>query len=168
MSFIIENDIIISFAEYDDVVQRDKRVFDSNEGLSDDVVETALIRATERILSGMRSSQWWKSYWLSRSNTSITTSADIPALDPDNIKARQSDFTELAVYWAMAEYILPQVANFGEESDDDRNKMNWYATKKSELFAELIEAGDWYDFDEDGTVQSSEKQPGIYALKRYR
>ena len=56
MPFIIENSNIISFAEYDDVYKRDQRLFDSNEGLSDDAVEDALIRATERILTKLRSS----------------------------------------------------------------------------------------------------------------
>lgn len=169
MSFIIENSNVISFAEYSDVLQRDQRLFDSNEGLSDDVVETALIRATERILSSMRSSHWWRSYWLKQSDSpNIRTVADIPALDPNQIVDRQADFTELCVYWALSEYILPQVANFGDDDDDDRAKMGWYANRKEALFGELIEAGDWYDFDDDGTVQSDEKDPGYYNLRRYR
>lgn len=168
MAFIIENNIVISFAEYSDVKARDQRVFDSNEGLSDDVVETALIRATERILNRFRSSDWWRSYWLKRSSTAISTVADIPALDADRIKSRQNDFTELCVYTAMADYILPQTANFGDEADDDRAKMGWYSNRAEALFGELITAGDWYDFDDDGTVQSDEKSPGHYNLRRYR
>lgn len=169
MSFITENNTVISFAEYADVLKRDQRLFDSNEGLTDDVVEDALIRATERILSSVRSSQWWRSYWLNRSNsTDIQSVADIPALDPNRIQARQSDFTDLCVYWALSEYILPQVANFGDEEDDDRNKMGWYANKTDSLFGELVTAGDWYDFDNDGNIDSDEKQPGSFNLRRYR
>lgn len=168
MAFIIENNTVVSFAEYSDVKARDQRVFDSNEGLSDDVVEAALIRATERILSRFRSSDWWRSYYLKRSSTTVSTIADIPPLDPNNIIGRTTDFTEFCVYVAMADYILPQTANFGDEGDDDRAKMGWYANKAEALFAELITAGDWYDFDADGIVQSDEKTPGYYNLKRTR
>lgn len=168
MAFIIENNTVVSFAEYSDVKARDQRVFDSNEGLSDDVVEAALIRATERILSRFRSSDWWRSYWIKRSGTAISTVADIPALDANRIIGRTTDFIEFCVYVAMADYILPQTANFGDEGDDDRAKMGWYSNKAEALFGELITAGDWYDFDDDGTIQSNEKTPGYYNLKRTR
>lgn len=169
MAFIIENDTVVSFAEYRDVLARDQRIFDSNEGLTDDVVEAALERATERVLNRIRSSQWWRSYWLERSvNTAIRTVADIPALDPMKIKDRESDFTELCVYLALSEYILPQTANFGDEGDDDRAKMGYYQNRAESLYGELIVAGDWYDFDNDGSVESSERQPGQYNLKRTR
>lgn len=169
MAFITENNTVISFAEYSDVTARDKRLFDSNEGLTDDVVEDALIRATERILTKIRSSEWWRTYYMKRdSSTTYNTVADIPSVDPDKIIGRSSDFTELCVYWALSDYILPQVANFGDEADDDRNKMGYYKGKTEELLQELIIAGDWYDFDDDGTVQSTEKSPGVYALKRVR
>ena len=169
MAFIVENNTTISFAEYSDVKAVDKRLFDSNEGLTDDVVETALIRATERILTQMRSSQWWRNYYLSRSpDANIKTVADIPALDPDKIKDRQNDFTDLCVYWALSEIILPQVANFGDEGDDDKAKMGYYQNKTDKLFDELIVAGDWYDFNDDDTISSSEQSPGYANLKRVR
>lgn len=169
MAFIVENNTIISFAEYSDVVATDQRLFDSNEGLTDDVVETALIRATERILTKMRSTAWWRNYWLNRSSdANIKTVADIPALDPDRIFDRQNDFTDLCVYWALSEIILPQVANFGDEGDDDRAKMGYYQNKTDRMFDELIAAGDWYDFNDDSTIESSEKQPGYVNLRRYR
>jgi hypothetical protein len=169
MAFIIENNTTISFAEYSDVKAADQRLFDSNEGLTDDVVETALIRATERILNKMRSSQWWRNYWLSRNdNPTIKTVADVPALDIDKILDRHNDFTDLAVYWALSEIILPQVANFGDDADDDKAKMGYYQNKTERLFDELIVAGDWYDFNDDSTISSSEKSPGYVNLKRVR
>lgn len=169
MAFIIENNTTISFAEYSDVKATDQRLFDSNEGLTDDAVETALIRATERILNRVRSTQWWRNYWLNRSpNATVQTVADIPALDPDKIKDRQNDFTDLCVYWALSEIILPQVANFGDDGDDDKAKMGYYQNKTERLFDELIVAGDWYDFDDSGTIASTEKSPGYANLKRVR
>jgi hypothetical protein len=32
----------------------------------------------------------------------------------------------------------------------------------------LVNAGDWYDFDNDGTVQTDEKRRGNLRLKRIR
>jgi hypothetical protein len=169
MAFIIENSITISFAEYDDVLAQDTRLFDSNEGLTDDVVETALIRATDRILNRVRASGWWRDYYVKRdSSTSFTTVADIPAVDPDRILSRKDDFTELCVATALSDYILPQVADFGDDADSERNKMGYYQTRAEALFGELIIAGDWYDFDDDGTIQSDEKDPGFFNLRRRR
>lgn len=165
MPFIIEDNATISFAEYSDVTARDQRLFDSNEGLTDEVVEDALIRATSRILTRFSSSSWWRNYYQKR--TSVVA-VDIPSVDADKIKARQSDFTELCVYTAMAEYILPQVADFGDETDSDRAKMGYYQNRADSLFGELIIVGDWYDFDDDDTVETSEKSAGSYNLRRVR
>ena len=169
MAFIIENSTVTSFADFQDVVDIDQRLFESNEGLSDDIVEQHLVRATERILSKLRASAWWQSYYVNRStNTSYQTVADIPALDPNKIRARQNDFTDLCVYTALGEYILPSIADFSKEDSAERQKMGYYVQKADGLFGELISAGDWYDFDDDDTIASNEKQPGQYNLKRVR
>lgn len=169
MAFIIENSTVTSFADFQDVVDIDQRLFESNEGLSDDIVEQHLVRATERILSKLRASAWWQSYYVNRStNTSYQTVADIPALDPNKIRARQNDFTDLCVYTALGEYILPSIADFSKEDSAERQKMGYYVQKADGLFGELISAGDWYDFDDNDTIASNEKQPGQYNLKRVR
>jgi hypothetical protein len=169
MPFIIENNIVISFAEFQDVVQKDQRLFDGNEGLSDETIENALIRATERILTKLRASDWWRSYYINRSTgTTYKTVADIPALDPNRILASLNDFTDLCVYTAMSEFILPIIADFGNEDSAERQKMGYYAQRGDALYAELINAGDWYDFDDNDTISSAEKEPGNYNLKRIR
>lgn len=169
MPFITENDVVTSFAEFQDVVERDQRLFEANEGLSDDIVDLHLIRATERILSRIRSSAWWRSYYVERNtSTTLNTVADIPAVDPNLIKDRQNDFTDLCVYVALAEFILPSVADFGKEDNAERQKMGYYQQKADSLLGEIITNGDWYDFDDDDTIASSEKQPGYYNLKRVR
>lgn len=169
MAFIIEDSTVISFADFQDVVDADQRLFESNEGLSDDIVEAQLVRATERILTKLRSSAWWQGYYVNRnSGTALRTTADIPALDPNRIIARENDFSDLCVYTALSEYILPAIADFGKEDNAERQKMGYYTQKADTLFGELISAGDWYDFDDSGTIASNEKQPGIYNLKRVR
>jgi hypothetical protein len=72
------------------------------------------------------------------------------------------------VYVALSEFILPSIADFGNEDNAERQKMGYYKQKADELFGELVTAGDWYDFDDDGTIQSDEKSPGQYNLKRVR
>jgi hypothetical protein len=169
MAFIRNNGTVISFAEFQDVVDKDQRLFEVNEGLSDDVVEPQLIRSTERILSKLRASAWWQSYYVNRnSTTNFNTVADIPALDVNRIRARLNDFTDLCVYMSMADYILPSIADFSNQDSAERQKMGYYSQKADSLFGELITAGDWYDFDNDLTIESLEKQPGQYNLKRVR
>jgi len=169
MAFIISGGSVLSFAEYQDVVDRDQRLFDANEGLTDDVVEPLLVRATERILTKLRASEWWMSYYVNRnSSTTLLTTADIPALDAGKIIDRKNDFTDLCVFTALGEYVLPLIADFGNDDSAERKKMGYYVQRADALFGELITAGDWYDFDDDGTIQSREKQPGQYNLKRVR
>ena len=169
MAFVTENSIVVSFADYDDILDRDQRLIESNEGLTDDVVEPLLVRATERILTKLRASAWWQSYYIRRNTaTTINTTADIPALSINRIIGRSNDFTDLCIYTAMSEYILPLIADFGNEDSSERKKMGYYANKAEQLFGELVAAGDWYDFDNDATVETGEKSPGYYNLKRVR
>ena len=170
MAFIQQGTTVYSFAEYQDVVDRDQRLFEANEGLTQDVIEDLLIRSTQRILSLIRATDWWESYYVTRDNngTVINTRADIPALDAALILNRRPDFTDLCVYYGMYTYILPKIADFGEDSNAEVEKMGYYNQKYDRLFSELIRAGDWYDFNNSGTVTSSEKQPGVRNLRRVR
>jgi len=164
MAFIDDGTTIISFAEYKDVFDRDHRLFDTNESLSEDVIEPLLIRATGRILNAIRSSAWWANYCLKNG----VQLSDLPEVDPTKILARQEDFTDLCVYWGLYEFILPMIADFGTEDNAERNKMGYYQNKASSLFNELITAGDWYDFNDNGTITSNEIDPGVVNLKRIR
>lgn len=169
MAFVTSSGSVISFAEYTDVLELDQRLFEVNEGLSDDVVEPLLERATQRILDRLRLTDWWRTYWLRRqAGTTLVTLADIPALDIDRIKARQQSFTDLCVFVGLSEYILPRVADFGNEDSAERKKMGYYSIEAQKLLEELVQAGDWYDFDDDGTIESTEKQPGQMQFKRVR
>lgn len=169
MAFVTENSVVISFAEFQDVVDKDQRLFEANEGLSDDIIETQLVRATERIVTKIRATDWWRSYYIRRDNTIVfNTVADIPTVDTNRIIARQNDFTDLCVYTALSEFILPSIADFGNADNAERQKMGYYTQKADTLFGELITAGDWYDFDDSGTISSNEKQPGSYNLRRVR
>lgn len=168
MAFIKSGQTVISFAEYQDVADADQRLFDANEGLTDDYVESVLIRSTERILNRIRSTAWWKNYYVSRSTTPLSNLADVPAPNANYILARQNDFTDLCVAVALNEYILPKIADFGAADNAEMAKMGHYAQRADKIFTELIEAGDWYDFSGTGVITSDEKDPGIVNLRRIR
>ena len=165
MGFILSSGNVISFAEYEDVTATDQRLFEANEGLSETIVEDATTRATERILTKIRSSDWWKSYYIKQSGT---TPVSVPSPDPTKIKARTKDFTDLAVYYALSEILLPKVADFGNADTAERQKIGFYDEKFRALFTELLNAGDWYDFDGTGSVADSEMKPSRQNLVRVR
>lgn len=166
MAFIVEDSNTISFAEFADVQKTDQRLFDSNESLTDDTVEDALIRTTTRILDNIRNTEWWQSLYTQ--NTGSVNRLDIPKPNPDKIIDRRDDFTDLCVYWALSDYILPSIADFGDNESNERQKMGYYKNRADALFMELVNSGDWYDFDGNDTVQTDEKRRGNLRLKRVR
>jgi hypothetical protein len=169
MAFMKSNGVVVSFAKYQDVVDKDATLFQDNEGLSEEVITPSLKRATERILTQLRATDWWRNYFTKRDSLTIVNSvADIPALDANKIIFRFNDFTELCVSVALSEYIYPKVADFSNEETSERQKMAYYAQRSEKLFVELITAGDFYDFDGSGAISSDEKAPGYINLKRVR
>lgn len=166
MAFIVEDSNTISFAEYADVFRIEPRLFDSHESLTDETVEDACIRATTRILDSIRHTEWWQGLYTK--HTGSVNRKDIPKPNPDRILERKEDFTDLAVYWALSDYILPGIADFGEAENNEREKMGYYRNRADRLFQELVNTGDWYDFDGDDTVQTDEKEYGNLRLKRVR
>lgn len=171
MAFITQGTTFYSFATYDDVVQIDSRLFSANEGLSQDSVEESLIRSTERILDLIRNTDWWKNFYISKdgfANVIVRQAVSVPALDPFLIIDRQGDFTDLTVYHALSNYLLPKVADFGNPDSAERQKIGFYDEKFRTLLSELITDGDWYDFDESGTITDADRYPFPVNLQRRR
>ena len=169
MAFVKDRGNVVAFAEFSDLEARDQLLFVSNEGLNDSsVIDPMLVKATDRILSKLRSSDWWRAYFIARSPSTITKVSDIPPLNANYILARQDDFTDLCLSMALAEFILPMIADFGSEDNAERQKMGYYSTRAESLFTELVEAGDWYDFDGHGVVTSDEKMATVTNNKRIR
>jgi hypothetical protein len=101
-------------------------------------------------------------------NVVVGQSISVPPLDPFLIQARQNDFTDLCVYHTLSEYLLAKVADFGNQDSAERQKIGFYDTKFRDLFDELIVAGDWYDFTNNGTITDAEKYPYVTNLVRRR
>jgi hypothetical protein len=166
---------VIAFAEYDDVTAADQRLFEANEGISDAaMVEDLTEKATSRILQLIRNTEWWRRYYLleaspsQRAATQTRTTADVPLPNANLILARQADFTDLCVYFTFYEYLLPKVADFGNQDNAEVQKIGVYRTKFDQLFRELIDDGTWYDFDASGTIDSTEKMPTRVNIVRVR
>jgi len=172
MAFIVSSGNVISLAEYEDVTAMDQRLFEANEGFTDVIVEDALEKATTRILNKIKSSEWWKSYYIRQNgnSTSILTSTliDVPAPVGSKIINRRDEFQDMCVYYALSEYLYPKVADFGNTDSAERQKIGFYDEKFRTMFKDLLEAGDWYDFSGDGSVSTSEKAPSRQNLVRIR
>jgi len=147
MSFITENSTITSFANYQDVVNMDERLFAKHEGISQYDIINFLKRSTDRILTKLKATDWWETV----SGYSVLR----PDLDKDKIIARQDDFSDMCVYFAMYTYILPRLSHF-EEGSDGLNKIRYYRSLYNDIFEELLVDADWYDKDDDGTIEATE------------
>jgi hypothetical protein len=175
MAFITNNSgTVISFAEYEDVQKIDQRVFESNEGLTEVIVEDMLVRSTERLISLFSTSDWWRSYYIRQSGASVDPLIytngliAVPSVDPNKIKARKPDFTDLCVFYTLTYYLLPKIADFSKEDNSERVKIGFFNEKYRVLYQELIDDGSWYDFSGDGSIASSEKMPVRSNIVRVR
>ena len=173
MAFIVSAGNVISFAEYDDVTAIDQRLFEANEGFTDVIVEDALEKATTRILNKIKASDWWKGYYINQSSNTgqsfnTSTLIDVPAPTGSKIIARKDEFTDMCVYYTLAEYLYPKVADFGNTDSAERQKIGFYDEKFRAMFKDLLESGDWYDFDGDATIAALEKAPSRQNLVRRR
>jgi hypothetical protein len=173
-NWIVVNNVVKSFAEYQDVQKMDQRLFEANEGLVEEGIEDQLTRGTTRILYLIRNTPWWSSYYIRQSGANINpvifTSGliSLPTPDPNRIQARQADFTDLCVFYTLFEYILPKIADFSNEDNSEVRKIGLYKEKFGRLFDELIQDGAWYDFDGTGTITAAEKMPTVTNIRRTR
>lgn len=168
MAFNYDGLTFVSFAIYSEVLDRDQRLFEANEGLTEAVINDALAQASQRILTKIRNTDWWRTYQFTRDQSIAGDLRKLPAVDPDNIKSREQEFKDLNIYFAMQEYILPMIADFGNETSAEMVKIKFYKDAYDRLFDELIQSGDWYDFDSDGTVEVAEREPSKLKLVRVR
>ena len=68
----------------------------------------------------------------------------------------------------MKEYLLPKIADFGNPESAEVQKIEYYAGKFDDIFRELMDILDWYDADNDGSVQTNEKMVRFRTNRRTR
>jgi len=176
MAFITVGGSVTSYAEYTDVLQKDQRLLESNEilvpaesGFTDvtDFLEDLLTKSTDRINTKIKASTWWRNY-LAYTGTNVSNPALVPDFNPNKVKTRKQDFTDMCVYYCFKEYLLPLIADFSIEENAERQKIDYYNNKFNDIFNELLDMADWYDADGDGTVEDSEKAFSYRPLRRNR
>jgi len=163
-NWIYDGTGVIGFADYSAVQAADQRVFEANEGLTEEVIEDLTIRSTQRILYQIGNSDWWRTYYVRMSggnylpNTSLGL-LPIPNPNPNKIIERTADFTDLCVYYALSYYIYPKIADFNNQENAERVKIGFFNEKYRSLFQELLDDGSWYDWAGEGFVSDNEKMP---------
>ena len=176
MAFLTVDGSVISYAEYTDVLQKDQRILESNEiivpeesGFADvtEFIEDMLEKATNRINVKIKASSWWFGYQ-GFVGSSVSNPALLPDFDPDKIITRKQDFTDMCVYYTFKEFLLPLIADFGNEDSNEVQKIKYYDVKFNEIFNELLALADWYDADGDGTVEDGEKAWTYQPVRRSR
>lgn len=168
MAFYYINQTFQSFAVYADVTARDTRFFEANEGMTDTVVNPLLAQSSQRILSQIKNTDWWKRYQFDRDTSLKHDLRLVPDVNPDNIKGKEQEFKDLNIYFCMCEYLLPRVADFGNETSAEVIKIQFYRDAYNNLFKEVVESGDWYDFDSGGTISTTEISPTFTNRVRTR
>lgn len=168
MTFNFNNGDFISFAVFADVTERDSRFFEANEGFTSLIVNDLLAQASQRILSKIRNTDWWRQYQFSRDASLNYDLRLLPDVDPDRILARLQEFKDLNIYFCLSDYLLPRVADFGNETSAEVVKIKFYRDQYHDLFKEILESGDWYDFDGGAEISTADKAPSQQNLVRIR
>lgn len=172
MAFIISGTTVISYAEAFDIRDKDQRVFEANEinfadapdapATLDEYLEDLATKSTGRINQKIRASAHWREY------VGISNVNDLPEIVGAQIKSRKGDFTDLCAYYALKEYILPKVADFGNPESPEVQKITYYEAKFNDLFSELMSILDWYDLDDSGVVDTDEQRTRYAKTRRTR
>jgi hypothetical protein len=164
MAFVTNVDgNVIAYCDAADIKDKDQRIFESNEinfadapstpTSLDEYLEDLSIKAFARINEKIRASAKWRQY-LGYTNSTGLTGMTIPPFNADRIVARQTDWTDLACYYLLKEYLLPKVADFGDELNSEVQKITYYSSKFEDLFDELMDMMDYYDAEGDGITES--------------
>ena len=176
MAFVISGGNVISYAEANDVRDKDQRLFEANEftltNLPDapptlnDYIEDLNIKTTARINQKIRASSQWRDY-LGYVGADYDVN-NIPAFNANLILARRSDFTDMCAYYTLKEYLLPRVADFGNPESAEVQKIEYYTSKFNDLFTELLAMFDWYDYDASGAVTDGDRLIRTSKTRRTR
>ena len=168
MAFYFSYQTFVSFATYDDLVQRDQRILEANEGLTEAEIDEYLRQASQRMLTQIRNTDWWKNACFTINPSLGRDLRQLPVVNPSLIRAREQEFKDLNICFALYEYIYPSVADFGNPDSAEVAKIKFFKDQYDNLFNELVQSGDWYDFNNDKTIATSEIFPSIVNRVRIR
>ena len=168
--------IVLSYADASDMRDKDQRVFESNEvsftdapntpTTLDEYIEDLATKSTDRINQKIRASAKWRQY-LGYTGQGVVDINNIPAFNPTRIVSRKADFSDMCSYYTLKEYILPKVADFGDELSPEVQKIQYYENKFQDLYEELTDMWDWYDREGDG-IDNADRMVSFRTNRRTR
>ena len=168
---------VVSYADATDVYDKDQRVFEANEidytdvpnapTSLDEYVEDLAIKSTNRINQKIKLSARWREYcnW---ANIGYSDINNLPVFNPNLILSQQASFTDMCSYAVLYMYLLPKIADFGNPESSEVQKIQYFESRFNDLFDELMADFTFYDADNSGTVDNSEKQVRFQLNRRSR
>jgi hypothetical protein len=107
--------------------------------------------------------RWWPTQETGRYDISII--GQYVEMDADKLTASQ--WTRAVVYYCLGYYVFPKLSSFNSEADIFERKFEYYRKEYDREFQAVLMDGTEYDHDNDGVIQSTEKEPTYYLkLKR--
>lgn len=136
----------MAYATFDDLKQVEPNI--DEYGVLDWDIELA---RSETEINRVLKVRWYSTY--QKAHPSIANQDFDPTLlDP-------SQFTQATVYHSLAYHIAPKLTQFsGAEPDRFQVMMTYYQGRFEHEMDLILREGVRYDLDDDGTVESSEKQ----------
>lgn len=119
---------------------------------------TAEIAKTEQDIYRLLRVRWWPTWKANRYD--IVVRGITIEMNTSLLTATQ--FTRAAVYYCMAEHILPKLSQFQPDGDKFQEMMKHYRTSFETEFSLVLQDGVEYDYNDDGTVDVAEKQPQYF------
>jgi hypothetical protein len=177
MAFIVADGQVVTYAEAVDVKDKDQRLFEANEidftnvpdspGSLNNYIEDLTTKTTKRINQKIKMSARWREYinWAGISYTDIN---NLPDFDPIRILTHKESFTDMCAFGTLYMYLLPKIADFGNPESSEVQKIQYFENRFNNLFEELMADFTWYDADNDGTIETGEKQVRFQLNRRSR
>lgn len=116
--------------------------------------EDALTKSTTDVQRLLRI-HWWPRVSRSYNQRNINTEMDTSLLT-------SSQFTRATVFHTIAYYIAPQLTQHSSEPDKFSVMIDFYKAKFQEEFDLVLGDGVEYDFNQDGSINDSEKSTVHY------
>lgn len=99
--------------------------------------------------------EWWPRVKRYSSTSRYFNTTD---LEMDTTKLNAEQLKRAAVYHVLSYYILPQLTKHDAEPDRFRMMIDFYKGRFRDELDMVLQDGVEYDWDNDGTVEDSEKQ----------
>jgi hypothetical protein len=99
--------------------------------------------------------KWWPTANYGTYDVSVV-GTQTERLSPSKLDSNQ--FTRLAVFKVLGDWIYPRLSAFDPDGDAFREKMMYYRDKAAEEMDLILQVGVSYDIDSSGSYEDNEKQ----------